>query len=66
LLIMKIVSPPKLPAIEELVKLVTEKLQSGVMPSAVRLVGGTFKLKSGGLINVLNPRRATNQIPLIV
>ena len=32
---MKIVSPPKLPAIEELVKLVTEKLQSGVMPSAV-------------------------------
>jgi hypothetical protein len=35
LLIMKIVSPPKLPPIEELVKLVTEKLQSGVMLSAV-------------------------------
>jgi hypothetical protein len=32
---MKIVSPPKLPPIEELVKLVTEKLQSGVMLSAV-------------------------------
>lgn len=32
---MKIVAPPRLPATEELLKLVVEKVQSGMMPAAV-------------------------------